>query len=53
MASAYYEAARVHERLARREKAIEYYRAASTWFGGADETRANARRALVRLRVER
>ena len=53
VASAYYEAARVHERLARREKAIEYYRAAMAWFGGADETRANARRALVRLRVER
>ena len=53
IASAYYEAARVHERLARRDKAIEYYRAASTWFGGADETRANARRALIRLRVER
>ena len=53
IASAYYEAARVHERLARRDKAIEYYRAASTWFGGADETRVNARRALVRLRAER
>jgi hypothetical protein len=53
IASAYYEAARLHERLTRREKAIEYYRAASTWFGGAEETRANARRALLRLRAER
>jgi len=50
-ASAYYEAARIHERLAHREKAIEYYRAASAWFGGATETRSSAERALLRLRA--
>jgi len=50
-ASAYYEAARIHERLAHREKAIEYYRAASAWFGGAAETRSSAERALLRLRA--
>jgi predicted Zn-dependent protease len=50
-ASAYYEAARIHERLAHRDKAIEYYRAASAWFGGAAETRASAGRALQRLRA--
>jgi hypothetical protein len=48
-AAAYLAAARVHERLAHREQAIEYYRAASTWFGGAAETRAAAARALTRL----
>jgi tetratricopeptide (TPR) repeat protein len=50
-ASAYYEAARIHERLAHRDKAIEYYRAASAGFGGAAETRASAGRALQRLRA--
>jgi hypothetical protein len=50
-ASAYYEAARLHERLAHRDKAIEYYRAASAWFGGAAETRSSAERALLRLRA--
>ena len=48
-ASAYLDAARVHERLAHTQQAIEYYRAASAWFGGAADTRASARRALVRL----
>jgi hypothetical protein len=48
-ASAYYEAARIHERLAHRDKAIEYYRAAAAWFGGAAETRSSAERALLRL----
>ena len=52
-ASSYYEAARLHERLTHRDKAIEYYRAASTWFGGAAETHASAQRALVRLRAEK
>ena len=52
-AAAYLEAARIHERLAHRDKAIEYYRVASTWFGGAAETHANAKRALVRLRAEK
>jgi hypothetical protein len=38
-------------RLAHREQAIDYYRAASTWFGGGAETRAAATRALSRLRA--
>jgi hypothetical protein len=48
-ASAYLEAARLHERVADREQAIDYYRAASTWFGGGADTRAAALRALARL----
>jgi tetratricopeptide (TPR) repeat protein len=48
-AAAYYDAARAHERLANKEKAIEYYRAASTWFGASAETRSAAHRALRRL----
>ncbi len=48
-AAAYLEAARVHERLAHRDQAITYYRAASTWFGGGSDTRAAANRALNRL----
>ncbi|HTM25166.1 MAG TPA: hypothetical protein VL225_08225 [Vicinamibacterales bacterium] len=50
-ASAYLDAAREHERLAHRQQAIDYYRAASTWFGGGADTRAAARRALTRLRA--
>ncbi len=50
-AAAYYEAARIHERSARKTKAIEYYRIASTFFGGSAETHASARRALSRLRA--
>jgi hypothetical protein len=48
-ASAYLDAARVHERLAHRQQAIDDYRAASTWFGGGADTRAAALRALDRL----
>jgi hypothetical protein len=51
VASAYLEAARLQERLARTAQAIEYYRAASTLFGGGAETRDAATRALVRLRA--
>jgi len=50
-ASAYLEAARLHERLANREQAIDYYRAASTWFGAGADTRAAALRALTRLQA--
>lgn len=50
-AAAFLEAARLHERLAQREQAIDDYRAASTWFGGGADTRAAATRALVRLHV--
>lgn len=51
VAAAYLEGARLHERLAHRQQAIDYYRAASTWFGGAADTRAAANRALTRLRA--
>jgi len=48
-AAAYLEAARLHERLSHRRQAIDYYRAASTWFGGGADTRSAATRALSRL----
>jgi tetratricopeptide (TPR) repeat protein len=51
VAAAYLEAARMHERLSRRAQAIDYYRAASTVFGGGADTRAAANRALTRLRA--
>src|SRR5262249_39112664 len=50
-AAAFLDAARLHERLGHREQAIDYYRAASTWFGGGADTRAAALRALTRLRA--
>ena len=50
-ASAYYEAARIHERLGHTEPAIACYRAALSWFGGSSETRSAATRALSRLRA--
>ena len=50
-AAAFLDAARLHERLAHRQQAIDYYRAASTWFGGSADTRAAALRALNRLRA--
>ena len=42
-AAAYLEAARLHERLGHRDEAIDYYRAAATWFGGERATRAPRR----------
>jgi tetratricopeptide (TPR) repeat protein len=48
-AAAFLDAARLHERLAQREQAIDDYRAASTWFGGGADTHAAATRALIRL----
>jgi tetratricopeptide (TPR) repeat protein len=51
VAAAYLEAARLHERLARKAQAIDYYRAASGLFGGGADTRAAANRALLRLRA--
>ena len=50
-AAAYYEAARIHERLGHAEQAIAYYQAAQTWFGGGADTRTAATRALIRLRA--
>ena len=51
LGNAYIEAARLHERAARREQAISYYRIASTLFGAADDTRSAASRALTRLKA--
>jgi hypothetical protein len=48
-ATAYLEAARLHERAGHREQALGFYRIASTYFGGAVETHAAARRAIARL----
>jgi hypothetical protein len=48
-AAALLDAARLEERLALRDRAITHYRAASTWFGAAADTRAAAARALDRL----
>ncbi|HWK10562.1 MAG TPA: hypothetical protein VNR64_10950 [Vicinamibacterales bacterium] len=50
-ASAHLEAARLDERLGRRDDAIKLYEAARTWFGGSADTRAAATRALARLRA--
>jgi hypothetical protein len=44
------DAARLDERLARREQAIAHYEAARTWFGAGAATHAAAARALARLR---
>jgi hypothetical protein len=48
-ATAFLDAARLHERAGRREEALAYYKIASTYFGGAAETHAAAARALTRL----
>jgi len=50
-ASAHLEAARLYERLGRRDDAIRLYQTASTWFGASADTRAAANRALTRLRA--
>jgi hypothetical protein len=49
LATAYLEAARLHERAGERDQAIAWYRVASTLFGAAEETRNAASRALARL----
>ena len=49
LANAYLETARLYERASRRDDAIATYRIAAGLFGGADETRAAASRALARL----
>ncbi len=49
LGNAYLEAARVLERLDRREHALTYYRTAAGLFGGAADTHAAAARALTRL----
>ena len=49
LGTAYLEAARVHERAARYDEALSYYRIASTLFGAAADTRSAASRAITRV----
>jgi hypothetical protein len=49
VATAYLEAARLHERAGRSDQAVSAYTVASTLFGAADDTRRTAARALTRL----
>ena len=49
LATAYLEAARLYERAGRRDDAIGAYRTVTTLFGGAQETRDAATRAIARL----
>lgn len=51
LGTAYVEAARLHERAGRRDRAISYYRVASSLFGASADTRSAATRALTRLRA--
>jgi tetratricopeptide (TPR) repeat protein len=49
LAATHLEAARLYERGGRRHEALTAYRTAATLFGGAEETRNAASRALARL----
>ncbi len=49
LGAAYLDAARLSERLSRRDQALAYYRTASSLFGAAADTRAAAMRAITRL----
>jgi tetratricopeptide (TPR) repeat protein len=49
LGAAYLEAARLHERLGQRDRALSHYRIASTLFGAAADTKAAAARAVTRL----
>jgi hypothetical protein len=49
LGTAYLDAARLHERGGQRDRALSYYRIASTLFGAAADTRAAASRAAARL----
>jgi hypothetical protein len=49
LGAAYLDAARLSERLSRRDHAVAYYRTASSLFGAAADTRAAALRAIARL----
>ncbi len=51
LGNAYLEAARLHERAARREQAVSSYGIAATLFGASAETKSTATRALTRLRA--
>lgn len=50
LATAYYDAARLHERAGRRDQAIAAYTSASTVIGATEETQRLASRALTRLK---
>ena len=52
LGNAHLEAGRLHERLGDHDAALSAYTVASTLFGAASDTRAAARRALVRLTGE-
>ena len=52
LGTAYLEAARLHERAARRDQAVSYYRIASSLFGASADTHTAATRALARLKVD-
>jgi len=52
LGNAHLEAARLHERLGRRDDALSSYRIASTLFGAASETQNAASRALSRLSAQ-
>jgi tetratricopeptide repeat protein len=49
LATTHLESARLYERAGRRDQAIASYRIAATLFGGAEETRNAAMRALARI----
>jgi tetratricopeptide (TPR) repeat protein len=49
LATAYLEGARLYERSGQRDRALAWYRSASTLFGAAEDTRTAALRALARL----
>ncbi|MEP6915267.1 MAG: tetratricopeptide repeat protein [Acidobacteriota bacterium] len=49
LGTAYLEAARIYERLGRRQQALDYYRTIESLFGAGADARAAARRALARL----
>ena len=49
LGAAYLEAARLHERAARLDQALSYYRIASTLFGAAADTKSAASRAITRV----
>jgi tetratricopeptide (TPR) repeat protein len=53
LGTAYLDAAHLLERAGERERAISYYRAASSLFGAGAETQTAAARALTRLRASR
>jgi tetratricopeptide (TPR) repeat protein len=49
LGTAYFEAARIYERIGQRDRALGYYRIAATLFGAAAATRTAATLAITRL----